>query len=149
MATNIKSKRIVGKRCVAYGCGNTKKDGFTMHLFPKNEHYKKLWTDEVKKLRKDFIEPTAYSCLCSVHFTQEMFDPSCLLSNEFGIPKTMHLLKDAVPVITKSAVKRVAESKPKRSAAAKRQRKQVIKTTITTILCNYFLLWYLLPVFVI
>ena len=121
MATSIKNKHIVGKRCVAYRCSNTKKDGFTMQLFPKNEHYRKLWTDEVKKLRKDFIQPTDYSCLCSAHFTWEMFDPSCLLSNEFGVLKTMHLLKNAVPVITKSAVKHVAESKPKRSAAAKRQ----------------------------
>ncbi len=121
----IKKKRSIGKRCVAYGCSNSTMDGFSLFSFPKEAKYNALWTAEVKKLRKDFVQPSAYSCLCDVHFSNEMYKPSCLLKREMGISTRMYLLPTAIPVIAKPDAKRPLSSKPVRPAAAKRQRKQV------------------------
>ena len=122
-----KEKRVIGKRCVAYGCSNTSTDGFNLFLFPKDAKYNALWTAEVKKLRKDFARPSAYSCLCNVHFAKEMFRPSCLLKKEMGIATKMFLLPTALPVIAKSNAKRPSSNvdKPMQPAAAKRQRHKV------------------------
>lgn len=125
MATKSKIKRIGGRRCVAFGCSNKKADGCSLFSFPKDDYYKKLWISEVKKLRQDFDQPSPHSTLCSLHFSNEMFEPSCLLSNEFGIPKTMRLLTTAVPTIKKPDCKRSTTASKVRGAAAKRQRKQV------------------------
>ena len=124
-SVNVKNKRIVSKRCVAYGCSNTSRDGFSLFLFPKNPEYRALWNTEVKKLRQDFIEPSAYSCLCSEHFSKDMFEPSCLMKKQMGVDAIkMRLLPTAILKISKPDSKR-KESCVVRPAAAKRQRKQV------------------------
>ena len=96
-----RKKKINGKRCVAYGCSNTSKDGFNLFLFPSNAKINNLWIKEVQKMRTDFKQPSNYSCSCSAHFSRDMFDASCLLANEIGISKTMRLRADAIPTIVK------------------------------------------------
>lgn len=36
------------KRCVAYGCGNTNKDGVSLFTFPRDVSLKKKWEDQDK-----------------------------------------------------------------------------------------------------
>ena len=44
-----RKKRINGKRCVAYGCSNTSKDGFNLFLFLSNAKIRNLWTKKSAK----------------------------------------------------------------------------------------------------
>ncbi len=100
-------KRSVGRRCVAIGCSNTTKDGVSLFGFPKDIYYRKLWTDEVRKWQQDFNEPTESYALCSIHFSPDMIDQSCLLSEQFNIVKRKRLLPTAVPSINRPSSKKV------------------------------------------
>lgn len=128
-------KRSVGRRCVAIGCGNTNKDGVSLFGFPKDKHYRKLWTDEVKKWRQDFTEPTNSSALCSNHFSPDMMDQSCLLSEQFNIAKRKRLLSTAVPTIDRPSSKK-SKVQPVRNAAVKRRRKQASKVGVLSCYMN-------------
>ena len=79
-------------RCVAAGCGNTSKDGTSMHNFPKDEKYRKIWTTKVKLTRAKWSGPTPSSKLCSDHFKPECFEPIASLQDSFGM-KFKRLLK--------------------------------------------------------
>ena len=55
-------------RCVAGGCSNTRKDGVSLHLWPEDPRFARLWTNAVKNTRSDFSSPSSSSRLCSAHF---------------------------------------------------------------------------------
>ena len=88
------------KRCVAYGCGNTNKDGVSLFTFPRDVSLKK-WEDQVKRTRDKWSGPTQYSFLCSCHFTTECFKPDSAIAASVGLKKTVRLKPDAVPSIFK------------------------------------------------
>ena len=98
------------KRCVAFGCGNTNRDGVSLFGFPKNSEFRQKWADQVKKTRGRWEGPTAYSHLCSCHFEQDCFEVTGLLSESFGLGKKFPKLKpDAVPTLFVRLLKREAE----------------------------------------
>ncbi|KAJ7372942.1 THAP domain containing 10 [Desmophyllum pertusum] len=88
-------------RCISGGCSNTRKDGVSLHKWPEDRHFAKLWTNAVKHTRSDFFNPTT-SRLCSVHFSADCFEEQSVIAKSLGL-KMKNLLKpDAVPSIFKS-----------------------------------------------
>ena len=86
-------------RCVAAGCSNTNKDGFSLLLFPKDANLRKKWADQVKRTRANWM-PTDHSVLCSKHFEDSCFEDSTRLSEAMGMKKMKLRLKpNAVPTI--------------------------------------------------
>lgn len=105
-------------------------------MWPEDQIFANLWTKEVQKLRKDFKRPTTYSCLCNEHFTEDMFDVSCVMARKMGFSWRLKLRPEAVPIIkrptecnvrTTEVVDVASTSKScERTAFNKRQRKRVI-----------------------
>ncbi|PIK42271.1 hypothetical protein BSL78_20880 [Apostichopus japonicus] len=92
----------MGKFCIAGGCSNSSKDGVSLHGFPKREPVRKLWVNAVRNTRKDWLQPTAYSFLCSAHFDETCFKEFVgSRFAEFGLSphKLGRLMDDAVPTL--------------------------------------------------
>ena len=85
------------RRCVVAGCSNTAKEGVSLHSFPKDEHFRKLWTQKVKLTRADWDGPSPFSFVCSAHFPEDAFEAG--LHSRFGIKRLRRLKLDAIPVI--------------------------------------------------
>ncbi|KAM4592420.1 uncharacterized protein PAE49_012511 [Odontesthes bonariensis] len=121
-----------GKRCVAWGCSNTcAMKGISTFLFPKDKAQSKAWSDGVKKIRADWMEPTKYSVLCSEHFTRDCFEEGPLMRAALGIDtkRPLQLKKGVVPSIfpkPQTITQPHAEPSGSRSAYAKRERKRKI-----------------------
>lgn len=60
--------------CVAAGCSNTYQDGVSMHRFPTDPKYRKIWTAKVRLTRAKWKGPSMYTSLCSEHFEPSCFD---------------------------------------------------------------------------
>lgn len=105
------------KRCVAAGCSNTNADGVSLFKFPKDDKLRALWIKQVQRFRAEWT-CTAYSVLCSEHFSDECFEVESKFAAEFGMKKTRRLKPDAVPSIftRPSAITRPSGSLGKREA---------------------------------
>ena len=105
-----KKKQGGGKYCVAGlpGKRSCKNSSFTpnvnMHKFPKDKTVQKLWTNFVRRHRKDFT-PTTSSHLCSGHFEPTCYfrRPDILVAENSPqrnkIPRLRKLEPGAVPTI--------------------------------------------------
>ena len=91
----------MGKRCIAAGCSNTHKDNVSLFSFPRNPGLRERWTKQVRRTRADFVEPSAHSCLCSDHFSDDCFETAQVMAAKLGIPKRKKLKPDAVSTIFK------------------------------------------------
>jgi len=73
-----RNRRVSVKYCVAGGpgvvsCTNSSlTPGISMHLFPSNKGFRRIWMKFVQKQQPGF-KPTKSSVLCSVHFTSDSF----------------------------------------------------------------------------
>ena len=76
-------------RCVAAGCSNIK-DGVSLHQFPSDPKYRRIWTTKVKLTRAKWSGPTE-------HFEQTCFERG--LHSQFGVAYKAMLLPDAIPTI--------------------------------------------------
>ncbi|KAJ8315552.1 hypothetical protein KUTeg_007702 [Tegillarca granosa] len=87
--------------CVAYGCSNTTLDNVSMHKFPmKNPELLRQLVDFVRSKRKDWIQPSANSTLCSDHFTEDCFPLKVRILESMGqSPPRKKLEPGAVPTI--------------------------------------------------
>ena len=93
-------------RCVAASCSNTTKDGVSLHQFPSDPKYRRIWTTKVKLTRAKRSGLTDHSFLCSAHVEQTCFERG--LHSQFGMAYKVMLLPDAIPTIfplSKKAVK--------------------------------------------
>ena len=65
-----------GKRCVVQDCSAKANAqlGISLHLFPIDPRIKRKWNNYVAITRKDWVENTDFSVICSQHFTQECFE---------------------------------------------------------------------------
>ena len=72
-------------RCVAGGCSKTRKDGVSLHRWPDDPHFARLWTNVVKNTRSDFGNPTTSSRLCSDHFDEDCFEPQTVIVKFMGL----------------------------------------------------------------
>ena len=102
-------------RCVTAGCSNSTKDGISLHRFPSDPKYRRIWTTKVKLTRAKWLGPTEHSFLCCAHL-QTCFERG--LHSQFGMAYKAMLLPD-IPARSNKAVK--APTK-KRGAFLKRER---------------------------
>lgn len=89
-----------GKRCVAWGCSKTYKDGdVSLHSFPFDRpEILRQWTNFVGKSRKNWNGPSKYSVLCSDHFDADAYPAKYRIMETMGrIVQFKTLNKDAVP----------------------------------------------------
>lgn len=123
-----------GIRCVAAHCGNTHKDGYSMHSFPKDPTLRRQWVDFVKVKRVDWNGPTEYSAICSDHFTMDCFPfrfrfeleqmgrkPKKVQLNSNAVP-SVHATPVEVPITPTSSKKRKSDNKKTPSALPKTPR---------------------------
>ncbi|XP_035226099.1 uncharacterized protein LOC118198515 isoform X2 [Stegodyphus dumicola] len=89
--------------CSAVGCKNrfVKGGAITFHSFPKNKTLRKIWE---AKIRRANFTSTAYSKLCSYHFTSDSFDRL-----KFG---GTWLKPDAIPTIFNYPDESLSKRKP-------------------------------------
>ncbi|XP_060078185.1 uncharacterized protein LOC132557684 [Ylistrum balloti] len=125
------NKRSRGKRCVAYGCGNTTLDGVSLHFFPLDRpEICKVWTAFVRRKRDLWDGPTKHSVLCSEHFGEDCYPMQYRFLQSMGRtpPKKKTLIKDAVPTINKGCTN-VEETPVKRprTAFAKRENRRIVE----------------------
>ena len=73
-------------RCVAAGCSNTTKDSVSLHRFPSDPKYRRIWTTKVKH---SYVEHS--------YFEQTCFERD--LHSQFGMAYKTMLLPDAIPSI--------------------------------------------------
>ena len=96
----------MGRNCVVL-CTNTQKKGVSLFKFPEDSKLKKAWTQQVQHTRDKWKGPSAYSAVCSEHFTENCFEVSSLVSKQMGLKM---LKPDAIPTI----FARPTAHKPKR-----------------------------------
>ena len=123
-------------------CSNTNYDAVSLFLFPKDPAVRARWSAFVRLTRKDWLEPTATSVLCSAHFEPSCFDeqPNLMGSLGFNVRYRRVLKPGSVPTLTNRSVTPARDSgatnepsspKRPRSAFVKRERKRVgLKVTI-------------------
>ena len=92
-----------GKYCVAGGPGNvsctnnSKTEGISMHMFPRDETIREKWVRFVQRHRAKW-QPSKTSVLCSVHFDVSDFEHRTDLSlGGSSFHSKRRLKKDAVP----------------------------------------------------
>ena len=51
----------MGRRCIVAGCSNTTRNGVSLYKFPREVQMRKQWTLQVRRIRADWKEPSAYS----------------------------------------------------------------------------------------
>ena len=92
---------ITPHRCIAGGCSNTRKNGVSLHQWPEDPHFARLWTNAVKNTRSDFYYHTNSSRLCSAHFTEDLFEAQTVIAKSLGLKMKNSIEADAVPTIFK------------------------------------------------
>ena len=74
------------KRCVAYGCGYTNKDGMSLFTFPRDVSLKKKWTDQVKRTRETSgLDLHSILSCAAVIFTTDCFEPHSAIAASVGL----------------------------------------------------------------
>ena len=97
-------KHSLGKYCVAGGPGNvsctnnSKKEGISMHMFPRDDTICEKWIRFVQRHRAKW-QPSKTSVLCSVHFDISDFEHRNVLNlvDSSAFRSKRRLKKDAVP----------------------------------------------------
>ena len=101
-------------RCIAGGCSNTRKNGVSLHQWPEDPHFARLWTNPVKNTRSDFYYHTNSSRLCSAHFTEDCFEAQTVIAKSSGLKMKNSLKADAVPTIFKTGPPQTKKIKKRR-----------------------------------
>ncbi|KAL3882473.1 hypothetical protein ACJMK2_028810 [Sinanodonta woodiana] len=84
-------------QCAALNCTVKSGQGFSVYLFPKEPHLRKIWT---VKLKRDNFVPSDYTKLCERHFEKGQFvmNPEVAASVGFR-PKSKMLVNGAIPTL--------------------------------------------------
>ena len=91
------------RRCSVGGCGNTARDGVSLHGFPPLlTALRKLWISRVKTTRRDWKAPARTSLVCSAHFREDDFDPSERLKVSMGLTPPVRFLRRLLPTAAPS-----------------------------------------------
>ena len=70
--------------CVVYGFSNTPTDQITIHRFPSDPHYSRLWINFIKSTRIWEIPISRFEGICSVHFEDSCFVNKLQVSMSFA-----------------------------------------------------------------
>ena len=94
------------RRCSVGGCGNTARNGVSLHGFPpiltSTSTLRKLWISRVKTTRRDWKAPARTSLVCSAHFREDDFDPSERLKVSMGLTPPVRFLRRLLPAAVPS-----------------------------------------------
>ncbi|XP_011403049.1 PREDICTED: THAP domain-containing protein 6-like [Amphimedon queenslandica] len=110
------------RRCIVGGCSNTTRDGISLHKFPSNILTRKQWIPEVKKTRANWKKPSAFSEVCSDHFSEDCFES---IADKLGLRMKRILKPNAIPTIFKSRPYNKTKSRIS-TALQKRERARTI-----------------------
>ena len=126
----------MGRNCIVYGCSNTQKKGHSLFGFPKDPKLIRQWTLQVQRTRECWKGPTAYSAVCSEHFTPDCFQSSSWTSKSLDIKLKQLLKPGAIPTIfpRPSSVKRL---QPRSSSAYEKQERARVFDASWLFLGNY------------
>uniref|UniRef100_A0A1B6D6K8 THAP-type domain-containing protein n=2 Tax=Clastoptera arizonana TaxID=38151 RepID=A0A1B6D6K8_9HEMI len=69
-SSNLRPRETRIPGCCAVGCTNSETKGFLMKRFPRHPERRKIWAE---KINRENWTPTDSSCLCEIHFTEDMF----------------------------------------------------------------------------
>ncbi|XP_068757666.1 uncharacterized protein [Montipora capricornis] len=87
--------------CIAGGCSNTRKNGVSLHQWPEDPHFARLWTNAVKNKLSHFYCHTNSSRLCSGYFTEDCLEAQTVIAKSLGLKMKNSIKADAVPTIFK------------------------------------------------
>ncbi|XP_046994044.1 uncharacterized protein LOC124606125 [Schistocerca americana] len=101
--------------CMVFGCTNrsdcdAKSKGITFHVFPKNESWKALWENAVR--RKNWCA-SKWITICSQHFREEDIDRTSL--------STVRLRENAVPSVFPTHAKHLQKGDKKRKPSLRKE----------------------------
>ena len=112
-------------RCIVGGCGNTDRQGISLHRFPLAPALRRLWVSSVKTTRKDWKAPSERSLVCSAHFKEDAFDPSHDLKVWLGLtPLNVRFVRRLLPTAVPTLFTRhlaPATATPKASSSKSRE----------------------------
>ena len=127
------------EKCVAKFCSNTPGKLISLHKFPEQEKYKRLWRNFVRTKRAEWTE-SAKSVLCSEHFSRECFTNYSAVS--LGFQRKLFLCPDAVPTIHAKDTDKIVEEgdrQHKQIPASVRKRNVIAVSIISVNLFVFFL----------
>lgn len=136
-ARSKRSKKSLGKYCVAGGPGNvsctnnSKTEGVSMHRFPSDNSIRSKWTRFVQRHRSQW-KPSSTSVLCSAHFQLSDFEQRLdfKLDGAETFSTKRWLKKGAIPSVD------CVVSQPQVKNISARERRQVITFYVNINLCN-------------
>ena len=144
-----------GKRCVAFGCGNTNlNEGISLHAFPRDKGDFRQWVKFVKT-KRDKWEVTKHSVLCSEHFEEKCYPAKYKLLANMGCtpPKKKTLLEHAIPTIQSAMSISDHHDEPEADAmtpsSSKKPRTAYTKREITRVRTRTVLLYSCLHIIII
>uniref|UniRef100_A0A1X7TQ31 THAP-type domain-containing protein n=1 Tax=Amphimedon queenslandica TaxID=400682 RepID=A0A1X7TQ31_AMPQE len=111
--------------CIVGGCSNTTRDGISLHKFPSNILTRRQWILKVKKTRADWKKPSAFSEVCSDHFSEDCFES---IADKLGLRMKRILKPNAIPTIFKSRPYNKTKSRTS-TALQKRERARTVSAT--------------------
>ena len=118
---------IMPHRCIGGVCWNTRKDGVSLHKWPEDAHFAKLWTNAVKNTRSDVFNPLT-SRLCSAHFTEDSFEEQSVIAKSLGLKMKNILKPNAIPTIFKNGPPQAKKAKMTWQKRISRSWRRTIKT---------------------
>uniref|UniRef100_A0A1X7V7Y2 THAP-type domain-containing protein n=1 Tax=Amphimedon queenslandica TaxID=400682 RepID=A0A1X7V7Y2_AMPQE len=126
------------RRCIVGGCSNTTRDGISLHKFPSNILTRKQWIPEVKKTRANWKKPSAFSEVCSDHFSEDCFES---IADKLGLRMKRILKPNAIPTIFKSRPYNKTKSRIS-TALQKRERARTVSAADMPPIKNYCIYYY-------
>ena len=77
-------------------CSDTTKAGVSLHKFSSDKSLQRRWILQVKRTRANLKESSAFSVVCSEHFTEDCFEG---MAEQLGLKMKRMLKPAAVPTI--------------------------------------------------
>ena len=120
-------------RCVIAGCNNCTKDGVSVHRFPSDPKYRRVWTAKVNHQSRAHVPVDGQEQQYSnqpMNDKQHTLEPTCFdrgLYSQFGIKNKIKqmLFPDAIPTIFSLSKKAKKLPGKKRGAFTKREQIRV------------------------
>ena len=131
----------MGKTCVAANCTNRteKNKEVTFHSFPnkiKDSKRYAEWIRQVKRTRAEWNgRASAYTYVCSDHFTPDSYESKPMLMKEMGFPvaRERRLNATAVPtVFSRGESSEATATKKRRTAFEKREKQRTLDDILSS-----------------
>ena len=88
------------RRCIAAGCNTVSGEGYSLHVFPRDQGLCAKWIRAVKRQRSNWEGPLAHLLLCSKHFEPDSFATEGVRYRDaIGLPMKKRLKPDTISTI--------------------------------------------------